>query len=256
MRKMTAILTMLALLTGCGQEPQIYASPPPVAEAVTVSAEKEKSTDIPITTTAAVTTTATTSIYIMPETAAIQETTTVSATEPVSSAVSADIQAEVQSTANITNTAITTYTTTSAVTTSTHTTTTTVPLTSTQTTTVTELPTEPKTILPNDGSDYGKAEAVYEYMRQNGSGTCVNHACLTYELCENNGLDCCIVWTQAGLYGHVANIVRVNGVWYVLDTEGGYFLDYNYCFTEVVDIDGNHIADSSIISDKSYDELH
>ena len=84
----------------------------------------------------------------------------------------------------------------------------------------------------------------------------MNYACLTYELCEDNGLDCCIVWTQAGLYGHVANIVRVDGVWYVLDTEGGYFLDYNYCFTEVVDIDGNHIADSSIISGKSYDELH
>ena len=49
---------------------------------------------------------------------------------------------------------------------------------------------------------------------------------------------------------------EIDEVWYVLDTEGGYFLDYNYCFTEVVDIDGNHIADSSIISDKSYDELH
>ena len=253
MRKMTAILAMLALLTGCGQEPQIYASPPPVAEAVTVSDEKEKSTDIPITTTAAVTTTATTSIYIMPKTAAIQETTAVSATEPVSSAVSADIQTEVQIT---TKTTVVSHTTTSATATSTPTTTTTVPQTSTQTTTVTEPPTEPETILPNDGSDYGKAKAVYEYMRQNGGGTCVNYACLTYELCEDNGLECLIVWTGAGLFGHVANIVRVDGVWYVLDTEGSYFLDYNYCFTEVVDIDGSHIADSSIISDKSYDELH
>lgn len=248
MRKMTAILAMLALLTGCGQEPQIYASPPPVADAVTVSAEKGEDTAIPISTTAAETTTATTSIYIMPETAAIQETTTVSVTEPVSSAVSADIQTEVQSTTKTTGVPQTT--------TATHTTTKTVPQTSPPTTTGRELPTEPETILPNDGSDYGKAEAVYEYMRQNGGGTCVNYARQTYELCIDNGLDCCIVWTQAGLYGHVANIVRVDGVWYVLDTEGGYFIDYNYCFTEVVDIDGNHIADSSIISDKSYDELH
>lgn len=256
MRKMTAILAMLALLTGCGQEPQLYASPPPAAEDVTVSTEKKESTAIPISTTSAETTTVTTSIYIMPETAAIQETTAVSVTEPVSSAVSADIQTEVQSTANITNTAITTYTTTSAVTTTTHTTTTKVPQISSLTTTVTEPPTEPETILPNDGSDYGKAKAVYEYVRQNGGGTCVNYACLTYELCEDNGLECLIVWTGAGLFGHVANIVRVDGIWYVLDTEGGYFLDYNYCFTEVVDIDGSHIADSSIISDKSYDELH
>ncbi|MCR5016351.1 MAG: hypothetical protein K6A75_07250 [Ruminococcus sp.] len=248
MRKMTAILAMLALLTGCGQEPQIYASPPPVAEAVTVSAEKKESTAIQISATSAVTTTVTTSVYIMHETATMQETTAISVTEPVSYAVSADIQTEVQSTTKTTEVPQTT--------TATHTTTTTVPQTSSPTTTVTEPPIEPKTILPNDGSDYGKAEAVYEYMRQNGCGTCVNYACLTYELCEDNGLECLIVWTGAGLFGHVANIVRVDGIWYVLDTEGGYFLDYNYCFTEVVDIDGNHIADSSIISDKSYDELH
>ncbi|WP_297961158.1 hypothetical protein [uncultured Ruminococcus sp.] len=104
--------------------------------------------------------------------------------------------------------------------------------------------------------DDTKAKAVYEYMRQNGSGTCVNHACRTYEICHDIGIGCYIVWTDAGMYGHTANIVNVDGIWYVLDTKGGYFLDYNYCFTEVVDIDGNHIADGSIISDMSYDELH
>ena len=105
-------------------------------------------------------------------------------------------------------------------------------------------------------TDYEKAKAVYEYMQANGSGTCVNYACQTYEKCSEAGLDCAIVWTDAGIFGHIANIVSVDGVWYVLDTQGGCFLDYNYCFTEVVDIDGNHIADSSIISEKSYDELH
>ena len=48
------------------------------------------------------------------------------------------------------------------------------------------------------------SKAVYEYVRQNGGGTCVNYACLTYELCEDNGLECLIVWTGAGLFGHVA----------------------------------------------------
>ena len=122
--------------------------------------------------------------------------------------------------------------------------------------TVTEVAAESRTILPNDGSDYGKASAIYEYMLRNGSGTCVNRACQTYELCVDNGLDCCIVWTRAGLYGHVANIVRVEGIWYVLDTDGEFFLTYNNGFTEAVDIDGNHIADSDIISSMSYDELH
>ena len=119
---------------------------------------------------------------------------------------------------------------------------------------------EPKTetfsAAPDDRNDYEKAEAVYEYMRQNGYGTCVNYACQTYEKCREIGLECYLVWTDAGMYGHVANIVNVDGVWYVLDTEGGFFLDYNYGFTEVVDTDGQHIAYSGIISNYSYAELH
>ena len=119
---------------------------------------------------------------------------------------------------------------------------------------------EPKTeefsVTPDNRSDYEKAEAVYEYMQQNGYGTCVNYACQTYEQCREIGLECYLVWTDAGMYGHVANIVNVDGVWYVLDTEGGFFLDYNYGFTEVVDTDGQHIADSGIISKYSYAELH
>ena len=116
--------------------------------------------------------------------------------------------------------------------------------------------TEPETSLPCDDDGYVRAKAVYEYMQENGSGNCVNYACRTYELCCEKGLECQLVWTDAGIYGHVANIVKIGGIWYVLDAEGGYFLDYNYCFTEVVSIDGEHISDSSIISDKSYDELH
>ena len=125
---------------------------------------------------------------------------------------------------------------------------------------VTESPAQPETkpeiVLENDGTDYGKARAVYEYMRDNGSGTCVNYACQTYEMCQNVGLPCYIVWTNAGMYGHVANTVCVNGTWFILDTQGGYFLDYNYGFTEVVDINENHIADGSLISSYSYEELY
>ena len=133
---------------------------------------------------------------------------------------------------------------------------------------VTEPPTEPPTEAPaepsaeptevqtNNVTDYEKAVTVYEYMQQNGSGSCVNYACQTYEKCHDIGLGCYIVWTDAGLYGHAANIVNVDGEWYVMDVQGGYFLDYNYCFSEVVDIDGNHIADSDIISSYSYSELH
>lgn len=116
--------------------------------------------------------------------------------------------------------------------------------------TVTKIPDIPQK------TDYDKALEVYIYMRENGSGTCVNYACQTYEMCKDVGLPCYIVWTNAGMYGHVANTVEIGGIWYILDAQGGYFLDYNYGFTEVVDIDGNHIADGDILSNYSYDELN
>lgn len=110
--------------------------------------------------------------------------------------------------------------------------------------------------LLHDGSDYSKAEAVYNWMTENGSGTCVNYSYKTYLICQGIGLDCYACWTDSGIYGHVANIVKVDRIWYVLDTQAGAFLDYNYGFTEVVDIDENHIADGRMISDYSYEELH
>ena len=241
MKEITAILALLMLLTGCGQSTDTRESPPTKAETSAVSTEEKM-----IITTSAITITAAATIQ---PTIAVTQETTIQTAEPVSTAEAAVSGAEVSSTDNTTQATETPQTTTSAATAAV-----TIPVTTAQQSAppiaVTEL------LLPNDGTDYGKAKAVYEYMRQNGNGTCVNHACMTYKLCCDNGLQCCLAWTDAGMYGHVANIVNVDGIWYVLDTEGGYFLDYNYCFTEVVDIDGNHIADSSIISDMSYDELH
>ena len=247
MKEITAILALLMLLTGCGQSTDTRESPPTKAGTATVSA-KEKMIS------SAYATTAITATTVQPTTAATQETT-IKTTEPVSTAEAAVSDAGVTSTDNTAQTTEPPQTATSAATEAVP-----IPVTTAQETAppiaVTKPTTEQKLLLPNDGTDYGKAKAVYEYMRQNGNGTCVNHACMTYKLCCDNGLQCRLVWTDAGMYGHVANIVNVDGIWYVLDTEGGYFLDYNYCFTEVVDIDGNHIADSSIISDMSYDELH
>lgn len=109
--------------------------------------------------------------------------------------------------------------------------------------------------LAHDGTDYGKAQAVYEWMRVNGHGTCVNYSAQTYLVCEGIGLPCYACWTDNQLYGHVANVVQVDGIWFVLDTQAGGFLDYNYGFTEVVDNQEQHIADGSMISMYSYQEL-
>ena len=264
MKRISAVLASLLFLSGCGVSAENSESSPYTENAFTTIAEETTATSATTSrakyTAETTTVSASTAVYTakQPKKAAIQETTAVSAPEPVSTT-----DASVTSTAERTRAPKTTTATETTVTsTAAVVTTTAVPRTEPAVTTsivtepVTEVAAEPKTILPNDGSDYGKASAIYEYMLRNGSGTCVNRACQTYELCVDNGLDCCIVWTRAGLYGHVANIVRVEGIWYVLDTDGEFFLTYNNGFTEAVDIDGNHIADSDVISSKSYDELH
>ena len=103
-------------------------------------------------------------------------------------------------------------------------------------------------------SDYEKAAEIYEYMTANGSGTCVEYAYQTYEMCCQYGLECCFAWTENKLYGHVANVVRIDGIWYVLDTQAGCFLTENMCeFTEIVDANESYIASADIISSVRYE---
>ncbi len=103
-------------------------------------------------------------------------------------------------------------------------------------------------------SDYEKAAEIYDYMTANGSGTCVQYSWQTYEMCCQYGLECYFAWTENQLYGHVANVVRIDGVWYVLDTQAGCFLTENMCgFTEIVDANESYIANADIISSVRYE---
>ena len=131
----------------------------------------------------------------------------------------------------------------------------------------TEQLTEPETTEPEteaitettaepEQSDYDKALEVYEYMLENGHGTCVNYACQTFEKCQEIGLPCYIVWTDAQLCGHVANAVQVDGIWFILDTQGQKFLTYNSGFTEVIDMEMNHIGNAEMLSQYRYDEMN
>lgn len=111
--------------------------------------------------------------------------------------------------------------------------------------------------LLHDGSDYSKAEAVYNWMTENGSGTCVNFSWQTYYLCKGTGLECYLAWTPSKLYGHVANVVKVNGTWFVLDTQGQGFLLNNDCgFSEIIDIDESYVSGADLISSQRYDEIY
>ena len=94
-------------------------------------------------------------------------------------------------------------------------------------------------------------------MTENGSGTCVNYSWQTYYLCKGTGLECYLVWTPSKLYGHVANVVKVNGTWFVLDTQGQGFLLNNDCgFSEIIDIDESYVSGADLISNQRYDEIY
>lgn len=111
--------------------------------------------------------------------------------------------------------------------------------------------------LSHNGSDYSKAEAVYNWMTENGSGTCVNYSWQTYYLCKGTGLECYLAWTPSKLYGHVANVVKVNGTWFVIDTQGQGFLLNNDCgFSEIIDIDESYVSGAYLISSQRYDEIY
>lgn len=114
---------------------------------------------------------------------------------------------------------------------------------------------EEETDPPEYGmTDYEKALEVYNFMTANGGGTCVQYAYQTYEMCQEYGLECYFAWTENQLYGHVANVVRIDGEWYVLDTQAGCFLTENMCgFTEIVDANESYIASADIISSVRYE---
>ena len=79
--------------------------------------------------------------------------------------------------------------------------------------------------LSHDGSDYGKAEAVYNWIRDNVSGNCQVFSVATMYACKGIGLECRYAFfSPDDWYGHMANLVNVSGAWYVFDTQGGRFL--------------------------------
>ena len=90
--------------------------------------------------------------------------------------------------------------------------------------------------LPNDGSDNGKVQAVFDYVMSNFSDdtACTYLSAITMSLCEGIGLDCGYA-LMSNWYDHCANAVKVDGNWYVLDTQAGGYLCGNFGFTQIMD---------------------
>lgn len=81
--------------------------------------------------------------------------------------------------------------------------------------------------LKHDGTDRGKARAVWEAMMGCGFVNCIYQSSICYALCEGVGLECAMSSSlDNGSYGnnnqdffnsHVQTVVYVDGAWYVLD---------------------------------------
>ena len=107
--------------------------------------------------------------------------------------------------------------------------------------------------LGHNGSDYGKAEAVYNWIRGNVSGNCQVFSAATMYACKGVGLECRYAFfSPDAWYGHMANLVCVEGTWYVFDTQGGRFLksDKYDEITRIFDENDNTIEIS--ISESAY----
>ena len=107
--------------------------------------------------------------------------------------------------------------------------------------------------LSHDGSDYGKAEAVYTWIRDNVSGNCQVFSVATMYACKGIGLECRYAFFSSDdWYGHMANLVNVSGAWYVFDTQGGRFLksDKYGDITQIFDENDNTIELS--VSESAY----
>ena len=107
--------------------------------------------------------------------------------------------------------------------------------------------------LSHDGSDYGKAEAVYNWIRDNVSGNCQVFSVATMYACKGIGRECRYAFFSSDdWYGHMANLVNVSGAWYVFDTQGGRFLksDKYGDITQIFDENDNTIELS--VSESAY----
>lgn len=75
--------------------------------------------------------------------------------------------------------------------------------------------------LSYDGTDYGKAKAVCEYAYNCGGRNCIEYALNAYFVAQGAGLECYLARSSKyDWYGHVANIVNIDGQYYYMEPQG------------------------------------
>lgn len=93
------------------------------------------------------------------------------------------------------------------------------------------------------GNEFDKATAVLEYANNLGGINCIEYALNAYFLYQGAGLECGIAFASLDeWYGHVANVVKIDGTWYEFDASAGKYTDNLYFVVKAFDIYENEIT--------------
>lgn len=106
--------------------------------------------------------------------------------------------------------------------------------------------------LSHDGSEISKAKAVCDYAYTQGGRNCIEYALNAYFLAKGAGLECYLARSsEYDWYGHVANVIRLDGKWYYMEPQANIVgspvtyatdADYPHGLDIVTDIYDNRIS--------------
>ncbi len=92
------------------------------------------------------------------------------------------------------------------------------------------------------GSDFDKAVSILEYANDLGGRNCIEYALNAYFLYQGAGLECGITFASLDeWYGHVANVVKIDGTWYEFDASARKYTENLYFVVKAFDIYENEI---------------
>ena len=92
------------------------------------------------------------------------------------------------------------------------------------------------------GSELDRAAAALAHAHAIGGRNCIEYALNAYFLYDGAGLDCGIAFASYdGWYGHVVNVVKIDGIWREFDASAGKYADNTASIIEVFDLYENRI---------------
>jgi len=92
------------------------------------------------------------------------------------------------------------------------------------------------------GSDLEKARAILNYAYSLGGQNCIEYALNAYFLYQGAGLHAEITFESYNeWYGHVANVVKVDGQWMAFDASAGKYSTNSYSTIKTFDIYENTV---------------